>query len=134
VVSDAHEGLKNAIAAVLDGASWQRCRTHFMRNLLSRVPRSAQAVVATLVRSTFAQPDAQSTWAQHGRIVEQLRERFPRAADLLEEATPDLLALHDAGSRPAPRSHPDARRPSLIPPSHGRASTPNERSRLGDRK
>lgn len=93
VVSDAHEGLKNAIAAVLDGASWQRCRTHFMRNLLSRVPRSAQAVVATLVRSTFAQPDAQSTWAQHGRIVEQLRERFPRAADLLEEATPDLLAF-----------------------------------------
>jgi transposase-like protein len=64
-----------------------------MRNLLSRVPRSAQAVVATLVRSTFAQPDAQSTWAQHGRIVEQLRERFPRAADLLEEATPDLLAF-----------------------------------------
>ena len=64
-----------------------------MRNLLSRVPRSAQAVVATLVRSTFAQPDAASTWAQHGRIVEQLRERFPRAADLLEEATPDLLAF-----------------------------------------
>ena len=64
VISDAHEGLKNAIAAVLDGASWQRCRTHFMRNLLSRVPRSTQAVVATLVRSTFAQPDAQSTWAQ----------------------------------------------------------------------
>jgi putative transposase len=64
-----------------------------MRNLLSRVPRSAQAVVATLVRSTFAQPDAESTWAQHGRIVEQLRERFPRAADLLEEATPDLLAF-----------------------------------------
>jgi transposase-like protein len=93
VISDAHEGLKNAIAAILDGASWQRCRTHFMRNLLSRVPRSAQAVVATLVRSTFAQPDAESTWAQHGRIVEQLRERFPRAADLLEEATPDLLAF-----------------------------------------
>jgi transposase-like protein len=93
VISDAHEGLKNAIAAVLDGASWQRCRTHFMRNLLSRVPRSAQAAVATLVRSTFAQPDAASTWAQHGRIVEQLRERFPRAADLLEEATSDLVAF-----------------------------------------
>jgi transposase-like protein len=93
VISDAHEGLKNAIAAVLDGASWQRCRTHFMRNLLSRVPRSAQAVVATMVRSTFAQPDAASTRAQHGRIVEQLRERFPRAADLLEEAMPDLLAF-----------------------------------------
>jgi transposase-like protein len=93
VISDAHEGLKNAIAAVLDGASWQRCRTHFMRNLLSRVPRSAQGLVATMVRSTFAQPDAASTWAQHGRIVAELRKRFPQAADLLEEATPDLLAF-----------------------------------------
>jgi len=91
VISDAHEGLKNAIAATLDGASRQRCRTHAMRNLLSRVPKSAQAVVATLVRSTFAQPDAESTWAQHGRIVAQLCERFPHAAELLEEAAPDLL-------------------------------------------
>lgn len=60
LISDAHEGLKNAIAPVLDGASWQRCRTHFMRNLLSRVPKSAQAVAATLVRSTFAQPEPPS--------------------------------------------------------------------------
>ena len=68
VISNAHEGLKNAIAAVLDGAIWQRCRTHFMRNLLSRGAPIRQAVVATLVRSTFAQPDAASTWAQHGRL------------------------------------------------------------------
>ena len=61
VISNAHEGLKNAIAAVLDGAIWQRCRTHFMRNLLSRGAPIRQAVVATLVRSTFAQPDAAST-------------------------------------------------------------------------
>src|ERR1039458_8189849 len=58
VVSDAHEGLKNAIAAVLTGASWQRCRTHAMRNLLTRVPKAAQAMAATLVRTIFAQPDA----------------------------------------------------------------------------
>ena len=56
VISDTHEGLKNAIAATLDGASWQRCRTHFMRNLLSRVPRSAQAAVATLVRAAQQVP------------------------------------------------------------------------------
>jgi transposase-like protein len=93
VISDAHEGLKNAIAAILDGASWQRCRTHAMRNLLSRVPKSAQAAVATLVGSTFAQPDAAPTWAQHGRIVAQLCKRFPHAAELLEEAAPDLLAF-----------------------------------------
>jgi putative transposase len=93
VISDAHQGLKQAIAAVLPGASWQRCRTQFMRNLLGRVPRSAQALVATLVRTVFAQPDAASTWAQHARIVDQLQERFPAAAELLADATADLLAF-----------------------------------------
>ena len=83
VVSDAHTGLRDAIASVLPGASWQRCRTHFMRNLLTRVPKSAQSFVATLVRSIFAQPDAASTKAQHARVVEELTKRFPTAADLL---------------------------------------------------
>src|ERR671937_2073555 len=54
VVSDSHEGLKQAIAAVLPGAAWQRCRVHFVRNLLTKVPKSAQTLVATLVRSIFA--------------------------------------------------------------------------------
>ena len=93
VISDAHQGLKGAIAAVLPGASWQRCRTHFMRNLLCRVPESAQGLVATLVRTVFAQPDAASTHAQHARIVEQLQDRFPAAAELLADAAADLLAF-----------------------------------------
>jgi putative transposase len=93
VVSDAHHGLQQAIAAVLPGVSWQRCRTHFMRNLLCRVPKSAQGLVATLVRSIFAQPDAASTLAQHARIVEQLADRFPAAAELLGDAAADLLAF-----------------------------------------
>jgi putative transposase len=93
VVSDAHAGLREAIAAVLPGASWQRCRTHAMRNLLCRVPKSAQGLVATLVRSIFAQPDAASTHAQHARVVEQLTERFPAAAELLADAAADLLAF-----------------------------------------
>jgi len=93
VISDAHEGLKNAIAGVLPGASWQRCRTHFVRNLMTRVPKSAQAMVATLVRSIFEQPDADTTWAQQARVVEQLEERFGDAAVMLVDAAPDVLAF-----------------------------------------
>ena len=93
VVSDAHEGLKAAIAAVLPGASWQRCRTHCMRNLLTRVPKSSQSLVATLVRSIFEQPDATQVWEQHARVVDQLADRFPAAAELLIDAGPDLLAF-----------------------------------------
>ena len=93
VISDAHAGLREAIAAVLAGASWQRCRTHFIRNLLCRVPKSAQGLVATLVRSIFAQPDAASSHAQHARVVEQLQDRFPAAAELLADAAGDLLAF-----------------------------------------
>lgn len=93
VISDAHEGLKAAIGGVLTGAAWQRCRTHFVRNLLTRVPRSAQGLVATLVRSIFEQPDAETTWAQHARVVEQLEDRFPDAATMLSDAAPDVLAF-----------------------------------------
>jgi putative transposase len=69
------------------------CRTHFMRNLLSRVPKSAHGLVAPLVRSIFEQPDADSAWAQHDRVVEQLTGRFDAAADLLAEAADQILAF-----------------------------------------
>src|SRR5665213_1769717 len=92
-ISDAHEGLKNAIAAVLDGASWQRCRTHAMRNLLTRVPKSAQGLVATLVRTIFAQPDVVQVHAQFNRVVDQLEAQFPAIAELLTDAEGDLLAF-----------------------------------------
>jgi transposase-like protein len=92
VVSDAHAGLVDAIGSTLPGAVWQRCRTHYMRNLLTRVPKSAQAMVATLVRTIFAQPDSASTWTQHARVVAQLQEKFPDAADHLTDAAPDVLA------------------------------------------
>jgi putative transposase len=93
VVSDAHEGLKQAIGAVLTGAAWQRCRTHAARNLLAKVPRSAQDVVATLIRTIFAQPDSESVWAQLERVVDQLTGRFPDVAAALVDMAPDLLAF-----------------------------------------
>ena len=93
VVSDDHKGLKAAIAAVLPGATWQRCRTHFARNLLTRVPKASQGMVATLVRTIFEQPDHDSVWAQHARVVDQLTGRFDDAASMLADAAEDLLAF-----------------------------------------
>jgi len=95
VVSDAHEGLKDAIASTLTGAAWQRCRTHFMTNLLTRVPKAAQTAVATLVRSIFAQPDHDSVHTQHAQVVEQLETRFPEASEMLDQAAAELLAFAD---------------------------------------
>ena len=92
-VSDAHSGLKDAIARELPGSSWQRCRTHFMRNLLTKVPKRAQGLVATLVRSAFAQPTAKEVWAQHQRVIDELSHRFPAAAQMLEEAGEEILTF-----------------------------------------
>jgi putative transposase len=95
VTSDAHEGLRQAVAKVLSGTSWQRCRVHFMRNLLSVVPTPAQETVAAIVRTVFSQPDHHSAMAQLKDVAEMLQPRFPQAADLLEDAAEDLLAhLH----------------------------------------
>jgi putative transposase len=95
VVSDAHEGLKRAVATVLSGVTWQRCRVHFMRNLLATVPRTAREPVAAIVRTIFAQPDAATAHAQLRKVVDGLRGRFAQAAELLEQAAEDVLAyLH----------------------------------------
>jgi putative transposase len=93
VVSDAHGGLVDAIASVMPGATWQRCRVHFVRNVLTRVPKVAQGMVATLIRSIFDQPDADQVHAQHARVVEQLLERFGDAAAMLTDAEVDILAF-----------------------------------------
>jgi transposase-like protein len=92
VVSDAHVGLKGAIGAVLGGASWQRCRVHFVRNALALVPKTAGAMVAATIRTVFAQPDAAGAHEQWARVVASFRPRFPRLAELLGEAEADVLA------------------------------------------
>ena len=93
IISDDHKGLKAALAKVFVGAGWQRCRTHFARNLLAKVPKAAQDFVAALNRSIFAQPNAEEVWAQHRRVVDQLAGRFEDAAQLLENAVEDILAF-----------------------------------------
>src|SRR3990170_753053 len=95
VISDAHEGLRQAIAKVLHEAAWQRCRVHFMRNLLSLVPKGAQDAVKAIVRTVFSCPDHASAMAQLHEAARMLEPRFPQAAELLEEAAEDILAhLH----------------------------------------
>ncbi len=93
VISDAHCGIKDAIAAVLPGAAWQRCRTHFMRNVLSKVPKSAQSLVAGLVRSVFSQPDADTTRTQYERVIEQLQGHYDDVANMLIDAREEILAF-----------------------------------------
>ena len=93
VTSDDHAGLVNAVAAVLPGAAWQRCRTHYHRNLLTRVPKTAQPWVSTLVRTIFEQPDPASVRAQHAQVVQALEAKLPAAAAHLDEARDDILAF-----------------------------------------
>jgi putative transposase len=92
VTSDAHEGLKAAIAAVFSGACWQRCRVHCLRNLLARVPQGDKAMVAAAVRTIFAQPDRQAAGQQLQEVVRALEPRWPQAARVLREAEDDVLA------------------------------------------
>jgi putative transposase len=92
VTSDAHRGLKGAIEAVLQGASWQRCRVHFMRNALCLVPKAAQQMAGATIRTVFAQPDAPSAREQWLRVSEGFRYRFARLSELMEEAEEDVLA------------------------------------------
>ena len=129
VSSDAHPGLVDAIAATLPGAAWQRCRTHFMRNLLTRVPKSAQSFVATMVRTIFAQPDAATVHEQHARIVDQLETRFPEAAALLDEAartcSPSPASRRSTGgsSGATTRSSGSTRRSAAAPTSSASSPT-----------
>ncbi len=119
VISDAHSGLKAAIARVFQGAAWQRCKVHLMRNLLASVPRASSEMVAATVRTIFAQPDAASTRAHLRVVVDTLRERFPAAALILEEAEADVTAYADfprahakkiASTNPLERVHKEIKR------------------------
>jgi putative transposase len=93
VISDQHLGLKAAVEAVILGSAWQRCRVHFMRNVLARVQRSNTHMVIAAIQTIFAQPDAQSVREQFQRITATFEDQFADVAAMLEGAKEDLLAF-----------------------------------------
>ncbi len=98
-ISDAHEGLKAAIAKVFK-ATWQRCRVHFLRNALAYANKGQRQMVFALINTIFAQETAEAAHAQWRTVTDQLRARFPKLADMMEEAEHDVLAFMDF-----PREH-----------------------------
>jgi len=123
VISDAHVGLKQAIKEVFLGASWQRCRVHFMRNILARVPKSAQAMVAATVRTIFEQPDRAAAETQLLQVIEALQARFPTVVQLLLDAEGEVLAYDDfppehrrqiASTNPLERLNKELKRRSAV--------------------
>jgi putative transposase len=91
VISDAHEGIKTAVAKVLR-ATWQRCRVHFARNVLAHAGRNGRRVVAAFIATAFAQNDADAAKLQWRKVADQLRPTLPRLAALMDEAETDVLA------------------------------------------
>jgi len=95
VISDAHRGLTNAVTAVLQGAAWQRCRVHFMRNALAKVSKGHAEMVAATIRTIFAQPTGPKVREQLDNVADLLSGEFPAVAQLLLEAKSDLTAFAD---------------------------------------
>jgi putative transposase len=93
VISDAHQGLRQAIDKVMLGAAWQRCRVHFLRNVLARVPKGSAEMVAAAVRTIFAQPDAVAVHEQLHSIADKLGRQFPAVAEMLTDSEADLCAF-----------------------------------------
>ena len=91
VVSDAHEGLKAAVTKVLS-ATWQRCRVHFLRNLLAHAGKQGRRLVAAFVDTAFAQPNAACAKAQWRQVADQMRPKLPKLAAIMDEAEDDVLA------------------------------------------
>lgn len=92
VISDAHEGLRQAIPAVINGVTWQRCYVHFIRNVLSHVPKKAQGLIAATLRNVFHQTDAPLARQAMTKVIELLDDKYPNVARLVEEAQHDVLA------------------------------------------
>ena len=104
VISDAHEGLKAAISKVLH-ASWQRCRVHFMRNVLAYAGKQGRRVVAAFIGTAFVQDDAEAARAQWRQVADQLRPKVPKLAALMDDAETDVLAFMSFPKDHRPKIH-----------------------------
>jgi putative transposase len=93
VISDAHEGLRGAVDKVMLGAAWQRCRVHFLRNVLAKVPKASAEMVAAAIRTIFAQPDAGAVADQLDSIAGKLGRQFPVVDQMLRDAAVDICAF-----------------------------------------
>jgi len=91
VISDAHDGLRHAITRVLS-ATWQRCRVHWMRNALAHVSKGQHTIVAAAIRQAFLQPDAEAARQTWRHVADQLRQRWPKLATLMDDSEHDVLA------------------------------------------
>jgi transposase-like protein len=91
VISDGHAGLRKAVAAVLTGASWQRCRVHLMRNVLSHVPRGDKSLVGMALRMIFSQPSQEAARQQLAEVVSGMEDHWPKAAQVLQGGEDDVL-------------------------------------------
>jgi putative transposase len=104
VISDAHEGIKAAVSKVLN-ATWQRCRVHFMRNVLAHAGKQGRRVVAAFIGTAFAQDDAGTARTQWRQVADQLRPRVPKLAALMDEAETDVLAYMTFPAAHRPKLH-----------------------------
>ncbi len=93
VISDAHQGLRAAITAVFLGAAWQRCRVHFLRNVLARIPKGRAEMVLALIRTIWAQPDPVAVREQLDAVADKLAPGFPVVSAMLREAREDVTAF-----------------------------------------
>ena len=139
VTSDAHSGLVAAMTATLDGAAWQRCRTHYAANLMSATPKSSWGWVKAMLHSIYDQPDAKAVHAQFDRVIETLDEKLPDGRRAPRRSPPRHPRLHRVPEgdlapdlvqqpqrTPQPRDPPphrrrrDLPRPQLRDPAHRR--------------
>jgi putative transposase len=104
VISDAHEGIKAAVAKVLH-ATWQRCRVHFMRNVLAHAGRQGRRVVAAFIGTAFVQDDAEAASKQWRAVADQLRAKVPKLAAIMDEAEADVLAFMTFPKDHRPKIH-----------------------------